>query len=137
MAPMDVRLHTHDGYVTDRSVAHYKRMAQGGVGLINLELHVVRPDGAGPYFMDPRISDDGSGTSGPSSTRGTGRLEDGQLRRAPDEPQLARGRSRDRTAGSRDDRGLNQSALAFRAERRQGLSTESGATGFKHLGRGE
>jgi 2,4-dienoyl-CoA reductase-like NADH-dependent reductase (Old Yellow Enzyme family)/thioredoxin reductase len=58
MAPMDVRLHTHDGYVTDRSVAHYKRMAQGGVGLINLELHVVRPDGAGPYFMDPRISDD-------------------------------------------------------------------------------
>ena len=58
MAPMDVRLHTHDGYVTDRSVAHYRRMAQGGVGLINLELHVVRPDGVGPYFMDPHISDD-------------------------------------------------------------------------------
>jgi len=58
MAPMDVRLHTHDGYVTDRSVAHYKRMAQGGVGLINLELHVVRPDGVGPYFMDPHIGDD-------------------------------------------------------------------------------
>lgn len=58
MAPMDVRLHTHDGYVTDRSVAHYKRMAQGGVGLINLELHVIRPDGIGPYFMDPHIGDD-------------------------------------------------------------------------------
>jgi 2,4-dienoyl-CoA reductase-like NADH-dependent reductase (Old Yellow Enzyme family)/thioredoxin reductase len=58
MAPMDVRLHTHDGYVTERSVAHYQRMAQGGVGLINLELHVVRPDGIGPYFMDPHIGDD-------------------------------------------------------------------------------
>ncbi len=58
MAPMDVRLHTHDGYATDRSVAHYQRIAKGGVGLINLELHVVRADGMGPYFMDPRITDD-------------------------------------------------------------------------------
>ncbi|MBT7371200.1 MAG: NADH:flavin oxidoreductase, partial [Gammaproteobacteria bacterium] len=58
MAPMDVRLHTHDGYATDRSIAHYRRMAQGGVALINLELHVVRPDGVGPYYMDPRITDD-------------------------------------------------------------------------------
>lgn len=58
LAPMNVRLHTHDGYVTDRSVAHYRRIAQGGVGLMNLELHVVRPDGAAPYFQHPRITDD-------------------------------------------------------------------------------
>ncbi|MDP6472430.1 MAG: FAD-dependent oxidoreductase [Pseudomonadales bacterium] len=58
LAPMDVRLHTHDGYATERSVAHYRRMARGGAALINLELHVVRPDGCGPYYMDPRITDD-------------------------------------------------------------------------------
>ncbi|MCC6382769.1 MAG: FAD-dependent oxidoreductase [Dehalococcoidia bacterium] len=57
-APMNVRLHTHDGYVTERTVAHYRRIARGGAGLVNLELHIVRQDGLAPYFNTPYIQDD-------------------------------------------------------------------------------
>lgn len=57
LAPMNARLHTHDGYVTDRVVAHYRRIAQGGVGLMNLELHTFRQDGIPPYFQVPWIGE--------------------------------------------------------------------------------
>ncbi len=38
MAPMTTRLSTHDGFVTDASIAYFCARAQGGVGLITVEM---------------------------------------------------------------------------------------------------
>ncbi|MBI4187644.1 MAG: NADH:flavin oxidoreductase [Chloroflexi bacterium] len=41
MAPMGTRSCTHDGYVTDQTLAHYAARAKGGVGLIIVEHTLV------------------------------------------------------------------------------------------------
>jgi 2,4-dienoyl-CoA reductase (NADPH2) len=50
MPPMGTGLPDHDGFVTDETVAYYRRRAQGGIGLISIEASLVSPEayGVGP-----------------------------------------------------------------------------------------
>jgi 2,4-dienoyl-CoA reductase-like NADH-dependent reductase (Old Yellow Enzyme family)/thioredoxin reductase len=50
MAPMGTGLPDHDGTCNDRTIAYYRRRAEGGVGMITLEASLVSPDahGVGP-----------------------------------------------------------------------------------------
>jgi 2,4-dienoyl-CoA reductase-like NADH-dependent reductase (Old Yellow Enzyme family)/thioredoxin reductase len=50
MPPMGTGLPDHEGFVTDETIAYYRRRAQGGIGLISIEASLVSPDayGVGP-----------------------------------------------------------------------------------------
>lgn len=50
MPPMGTGLPDHEGHVTEETVAYYRRRAQGGIGLIEVEASLVAPDsyGVGP-----------------------------------------------------------------------------------------
>lgn len=50
MPPMGTGLPEHDGTVNDRTIAYYRRRAEGGVGLITIEASLIAPDsyGVGP-----------------------------------------------------------------------------------------
>lgn len=50
MAPMGTGLPEHDGTVNDRTIAYYRRRAEGGVGMITIEASLIAPDsyGVGP-----------------------------------------------------------------------------------------
>jgi 2,4-dienoyl-CoA reductase-like NADH-dependent reductase (Old Yellow Enzyme family)/thioredoxin reductase len=50
MPPMGTGLPDHEGFVTDETIAYYRRRAQGGIGLISVEASLVSPDayGVGP-----------------------------------------------------------------------------------------
>jgi 2,4-dienoyl-CoA reductase-like NADH-dependent reductase (Old Yellow Enzyme family)/thioredoxin reductase len=50
MAPMGTGLPEHDGTCNDRTIAYYRRRAEGGVGMMTLEASLVTPDarGVGP-----------------------------------------------------------------------------------------
>src|SRR5262245_35242376 len=52
MAPMGTSL-DKDGYITDATIAYYRRRAQGGVGSIAVEGCLVSPYSEGP---EPHIS---------------------------------------------------------------------------------
>jgi 2,4-dienoyl-CoA reductase-like NADH-dependent reductase (Old Yellow Enzyme family)/thioredoxin reductase len=52
MAPMGSCQSDHDGYVTDQTVAYYRRRAQGGVGTITVESALVSPETQG---HEPRL----------------------------------------------------------------------------------
>jgi 2,4-dienoyl-CoA reductase-like NADH-dependent reductase (Old Yellow Enzyme family)/thioredoxin reductase len=50
MAPMGTGLPEHDGTCNDRTIAYYRRRAEGGVGMMTVEASLVSPDarGVGP-----------------------------------------------------------------------------------------
>ena len=50
MAPMGTGLPEHDGTSNERTIAYYRRRAEGGVGMMTLEASLVSPDayGVGP-----------------------------------------------------------------------------------------
>ena len=48
MAPMGSGQSDHEGYVTDQTVAYYRRRAEGGVGMITIEASLVSPEAHGP-----------------------------------------------------------------------------------------
>jgi hypothetical protein len=50
MPPMGTGLPEHDGTVNERTIAYYRRRAEGGVGLITIEASLIAPDsyGVGP-----------------------------------------------------------------------------------------
>ena len=52
MAPMGSCQSDHEGYVTDQTVAYYRRRARGGVGTITVESALVSPDVEG---HEPRL----------------------------------------------------------------------------------
>ncbi len=52
MAPMGSCQSDHDGYVTDQTVAYYRRRAEGGVGTITVEAALVTPESHG---HEPRL----------------------------------------------------------------------------------
>ena len=50
MAPMGTGLPEHDGTCNERTIAYYRRRAEGGVGMVTVEASLVSPDahGVGP-----------------------------------------------------------------------------------------
>ncbi len=50
MAPMGTGLPEHDGTCNERTIAYYRRRAEGGVGMLTIEASLVSPDahGVGP-----------------------------------------------------------------------------------------
>ncbi len=52
MAPMGSCQSDHEGFVTDQTVAYYRRRAEGGVGTITVEAALVTPDSHG---HEPRL----------------------------------------------------------------------------------
>jgi 2,4-dienoyl-CoA reductase (NADPH2) len=59
MPPMGTGLPDHEGFVTDETIAYYRRRAQGGIGLICVEASLVSPEayGVGPEIRlhDPKF----------------------------------------------------------------------------------
>jgi 2,4-dienoyl-CoA reductase-like NADH-dependent reductase (Old Yellow Enzyme family)/thioredoxin reductase len=47
MPPMGTGLPEHDGTVNDRTIAYYRRRAEGGAGLITIEASLISPDASG------------------------------------------------------------------------------------------